>query len=188
MGRTAVVLISALGLALAGCGVQAAAPPSQEPEIAVPELAAVSADVPAAVRVRLPVLARDSAERRARRLTVRVKHIVRGRWDRLRIRAHLRRFDHEPPRACRRRHARSRRMGRSQLPGVFRRRGRARRPWDRTGHSSLADRGAIRLRAKRRHGCYRGRLSTGRRTDPFGWHRDRPRRRRRAVYRDRCCA
>jgi S1-C subfamily serine protease len=68
------LLVSVLGLLASGCGVQAAAPPSQEPTIEVPALTRVSADVPRAVRVRVPVLARDSAERRARRLTVRVRN------------------------------------------------------------------------------------------------------------------
>jgi S1-C subfamily serine protease len=63
-----------LALLFAGCGVQAAAPPSQEPEIDVPRLIAVSPKVPAAGRVQVPVLARDSAERRARKLAVRVRN------------------------------------------------------------------------------------------------------------------
>jgi S1-C subfamily serine protease len=49
-------------------------PPAQEPRIDVPELVQVSADVSAVDRVRVPVLARDSAERRARKLTVRVRN------------------------------------------------------------------------------------------------------------------
>jgi S1-C subfamily serine protease len=63
-----------LALLLSGCGVHAAAPPSKQPTVHVPALTPVSAHVPQAVRVRLPVLARDSAERRARRLTVRVRN------------------------------------------------------------------------------------------------------------------
>jgi S1-C subfamily serine protease len=65
-----------LGIALlaTGCGVQAAAPPAQEPAVKAPDLTQVSSDVPNAVRVRFPVLARDSAERRARSLTVRVRN------------------------------------------------------------------------------------------------------------------
>jgi S1-C subfamily serine protease len=58
-----------------GCGVQAAAPPEEEPELTVPKLVAVSGAVPEAVRVRIPRLAKNSAERRAQRLTVRVRNV-----------------------------------------------------------------------------------------------------------------
>jgi S1-C subfamily serine protease len=70
----AIAVLPLVALALAGCGVQASAPPSQDPKIDVPRLVSVSSDVPAALREQVPVLARDSAERRARRLTVRVRN------------------------------------------------------------------------------------------------------------------
>jgi S1-C subfamily serine protease len=60
---------------LTGCGVRASEPPEVEPTLAVPELVPVSGDVPEAVRVEIPRLAKDSAERRARRLTVRVRNV-----------------------------------------------------------------------------------------------------------------
>ena len=58
-----------------GCGVQAAAPPDEEPELTVPKLERVSGVVPEAFHVRIPRLARNSAERRAQRLTVRVRNV-----------------------------------------------------------------------------------------------------------------
>jgi S1-C subfamily serine protease len=60
---------------LTGCGVRASEPPEEEPTLAPPELVPVSGDVPEAVRVEIPRLAKDSAERRARRLTVRVRNV-----------------------------------------------------------------------------------------------------------------
>ena len=60
---------------LAGCGIRADEPPDEEPTLAVPELVPVSGFVPEAVRVEIPRLAKDSAERRARRLTVRVRNV-----------------------------------------------------------------------------------------------------------------
>jgi S1-C subfamily serine protease len=68
------VLAAAVCL-LAGCGVRAAEPPDEEPRVAPPVLVPVSDDVPEAVRVRIPRLAKDSAERRAHRLTVRVRNV-----------------------------------------------------------------------------------------------------------------
>jgi S1-C subfamily serine protease len=72
--RAALVLVVATAV-LTGCGVQAAAPPDEEPQMTVPRVEPVSDDVPEAVRVRIPRLARDSAERRARKLTVRVRNV-----------------------------------------------------------------------------------------------------------------
>jgi S1-C subfamily serine protease len=60
---------------LTGCGVRASEPPDEEPTFVVPELVPVSGDVPEAVRVEIPRLAKDSAERRANRLTVRVRNV-----------------------------------------------------------------------------------------------------------------
>jgi S1-C subfamily serine protease len=60
---------------LTGCGVRASEPPEEEPTFAVPELVPVSGDVPDAVRFEIPRLAKDSAERRALRLTVRVRNV-----------------------------------------------------------------------------------------------------------------
>ena len=65
----------ATAVVVAGCGVRASDPPDEEPTIAVPKLAPVAGAVPEAVRVRIPRLARDSAERKARRLTVRVRNV-----------------------------------------------------------------------------------------------------------------
>jgi S1-C subfamily serine protease len=70
-------LAAAVGVALAfaGCGVQASAPPDEEPTISVPRLVRVSSDVPSAVRVEVPKLRAQSFARRARKLTVRVRNI-----------------------------------------------------------------------------------------------------------------
>lgn len=69
------VAVVAAACVLAGCGVRASDPPDDEPRVAPPELVPVSDDVPEAVRVRIPRLAKDSAERRANRLTVRVRNV-----------------------------------------------------------------------------------------------------------------
>jgi hypothetical protein len=68
MRRLAASLLAAS--VLAGCGVRASEPPEEEPTFSVPELVPISNDVPDAVRVAIPRLAKDSAERRANRLTV----------------------------------------------------------------------------------------------------------------------
>lgn len=60
---------------LCGCGVQASAPPDQEPTIEVPSLEDVSVDVPAAVRVTVPKVAAASARRLMKKLTVRVRNV-----------------------------------------------------------------------------------------------------------------
>jgi S1-C subfamily serine protease len=77
MRRVAASALAALAAAsvLAGCGVRATEPSEEEPTFAVPELVPVSDDVPEAVRQEIPRLAKDSAERRARRLTVRVRNV-----------------------------------------------------------------------------------------------------------------
>ena len=62
-------------LVLAGCGARAEEPPDEEPTFVVPALVPVSDDVPEAVRVEIPRLAKGSAERRAQRLTVRVRNV-----------------------------------------------------------------------------------------------------------------
>lgn len=62
-------------LLVSGCAVQADAPPEAAPSYTVPDVEPVSAEVPAAARVTLPELARDSLERQAKRLTVRVRNI-----------------------------------------------------------------------------------------------------------------
>lgn len=54
---------------------QASAPPSEEPTISVPALESLSAAVPAAVRVKVPRVAADSFQRRARTLTLRVRNV-----------------------------------------------------------------------------------------------------------------
>lgn len=68
-------LAAALALVAAGCAGQAEAPPEAEPTITVPDVERVASAVPAAVRARTPVLARDSAERKARTLTVRIRNV-----------------------------------------------------------------------------------------------------------------
>jgi S1-C subfamily serine protease len=73
MRRVAVALLAAS--LLTGCGVRAPEPPEEEPTLAPPELVPVSGNVPDAVREEIPRLAKDSAERRARRLTVRVRNV-----------------------------------------------------------------------------------------------------------------
>ena len=70
-----ILALVAMGFVLAGCAVRASEPPDEAPRVAPPELVPVSGDVPEAVRVRIPRLAKDSAERRARRLTVRVRNV-----------------------------------------------------------------------------------------------------------------
>jgi S1-C subfamily serine protease len=67
--------LAAAACLLTGCGMRAAEPPDEEPRVAPPALVPVSDDVPEAVRVRIPRLAKDSAERRAHRLTVRVRNV-----------------------------------------------------------------------------------------------------------------
>ena len=62
-------------VALSACSVQAEEPPGTAPTYSVPPVTAVAPQVEAAERIHLPVLARDSAERRARRLTVRVRNV-----------------------------------------------------------------------------------------------------------------
>jgi S1-C subfamily serine protease len=71
----AAVLLAFAAVALNGCAARADAPPEPEPQITVPDVAKVSAHVPAAVRIKTPTLARDSAERRARTLTVRIRNV-----------------------------------------------------------------------------------------------------------------
>ena len=66
---------SLLAVVLAGCGAQAAAPPDEDPEMTVPRIEPVSDEVPEAVRVKIPRLASQSATRRARKLTVRVRNV-----------------------------------------------------------------------------------------------------------------
>jgi len=75
MTRAGLVALTALAAVAAGCGVRASEPPEEEPTIEVPRLVEVSGAVPEAVRVRIPRLARDSAERKARTLTVRVRNV-----------------------------------------------------------------------------------------------------------------
>ena len=76
--RLALALL-ALAAALAGCELQADAPPEGEPAAAVPaEPAEPAADVEEAEGADLPELARDSDRRAARRLTVRVRNIGCG--------------------------------------------------------------------------------------------------------------
>jgi S1-C subfamily serine protease len=73
MVRLAALVLAAL--VAAGCGARAEEPPDDEPSFSVPKLVPVSGDVPEAVRVAIPRLAKDSAERRARRITVRVRNV-----------------------------------------------------------------------------------------------------------------
>lgn len=75
MMRRLLLALVLLAVLSSGCAVQAADPPEAAPTYTAPEVDPVSADVPAAVRVELPQLARDSLARRAKRLTVRVRNI-----------------------------------------------------------------------------------------------------------------
>lgn len=75
MTRAGAAVLVALAAVAAGCGVRASDAPDEEPRIEVPPLVEVSGAVPEAVRVRIPRLARDSAERKARKLTVRVRNV-----------------------------------------------------------------------------------------------------------------
>ena len=70
--RLVLVLLGAL---TGGCSLVADEPPEAAPQATVPELVEVSGGVPQAERVRLR-LARDSAARRAQRLTVRVRNLT----------------------------------------------------------------------------------------------------------------
>jgi S1-C subfamily serine protease len=69
------VSLIALTLLAGGCALQADEPPEASPQVTVPDLVEVSDAVAAAERVRLPSLARDSAARRAQRITVRVRNL-----------------------------------------------------------------------------------------------------------------
>jgi S1-C subfamily serine protease len=73
-GRT---LIAALCLALTGCGADeliANEPPAEPPQLTVPETVAADPAARSLASKKLPTLARDSAERKARSLTVRVRN------------------------------------------------------------------------------------------------------------------
>lgn len=73
IGRAALAVV--LATVAGGCSVRAAEPPDATPTYTVPDVVEVSEEVPAAERIRLPRLARDSAQRQARRLTVRVRNV-----------------------------------------------------------------------------------------------------------------
>jgi S1-C subfamily serine protease len=77
VARALAILLAAVAPALTvvGCALQAEKPPDAAAAPTVPEVVPVSGDVQAADRVTLPRLARDSAERRASRLTVRVRNV-----------------------------------------------------------------------------------------------------------------
>jgi S1-C subfamily serine protease len=75
MRRLVRLTVAALALSSAGCSLQADDPPEDVPTVSVPELVEVSDDVPEAARVRLPQLSRDSAKRRAQKLTIRVRNV-----------------------------------------------------------------------------------------------------------------
>jgi S1-C subfamily serine protease len=67
--------LTATLLTVGGCGLQASAPPDEEPKVVAPTLKSVSGEVPEAVRVKVPRIAAESFQRRARKLTVRVRNI-----------------------------------------------------------------------------------------------------------------
>jgi len=75
--RTPLINPIVLGTALlgAGCGVQAASPPKEEPAITVPSLVRLSPLVEREAHVSLPLLQRDSARREAETLTLRVRNV-----------------------------------------------------------------------------------------------------------------
>lgn len=71
------VVLAALCLTLCGCGADeliANEPPSQPPQLTVPELENADPAARSLASKKLPTLARDSAERKARALTVRVRN------------------------------------------------------------------------------------------------------------------
>jgi serine protease Do len=71
----AALALACLPLALAACGgALADPPPEEEPPARIPELELVTPDLTQLLETGVPTLARDSAERRARRLTVRVRN------------------------------------------------------------------------------------------------------------------
>jgi S1-C subfamily serine protease len=74
--RPRAIILVALAPLAGGCALAADEPPDAAPRVTVPELVDVSGDVAEAERVRLPRLARDSAGRRAQRLTVRVRNLT----------------------------------------------------------------------------------------------------------------
>lgn len=74
----AAVGIAVAALVTPGCGLQSAAPPKSTPEVTIPSVERVSKLVDDAAKVRLRVIARDSAARRARQITVRVRNIGCG--------------------------------------------------------------------------------------------------------------
>jgi serine protease DegQ len=61
---------------LAGCTALAEEPPDERTRVQEPPVETVNADINALTTQKLPTLGRDSAERRARRLTVRVRNIA----------------------------------------------------------------------------------------------------------------
>ena len=76
LSRAKAALLAALALmaVVSGCGVTDA-PPEQQERPPLPTLLEPDGDLEALSGVKVPRLARDSAERRARRLTVRVRNI-----------------------------------------------------------------------------------------------------------------
>lgn len=68
------ILLCLLGLATSGCTLVAAAPPSDDPTPSIPAVAPVDPDAARLANVQPATLARDSAERVARRMTVRVRN------------------------------------------------------------------------------------------------------------------
>jgi S1-C subfamily serine protease len=70
-----IAILCLLALLAGGCALRAEEPPEAVPQVTVPELVDVSDAVAAAEHGRLPPLARDSAARRARRITVRVRNL-----------------------------------------------------------------------------------------------------------------
>jgi S1-C subfamily serine protease len=73
VGRASIAI--GMAMVLGGCGLQASAPPDEEPTITAPRLVKVAPHVPDAVRVEVPKIAARSFQRRARRLTLRVRNI-----------------------------------------------------------------------------------------------------------------
>lgn len=72
----ATVLVACAAMVVSGCGLVAEAPPKEEPKLTpIQPKVSVSQAVPQAVRFKIPVLAGESTERRARRMTVRVRNV-----------------------------------------------------------------------------------------------------------------
>lgn len=70
-----VLIVALAALVVTGCGVQAQAPPKEEPTVTVPPVVRLSPLAEQEAHFEVPALQRDSARRNAETLTVRVRNI-----------------------------------------------------------------------------------------------------------------